>query len=99
MGRKILPKEVKCDVCGKILSRIRFNSNLIMYQEDEDKELQNQYWRLNIGDYSDPINNIETYTLCSKKCIDTKYNEYIDRSIDNKDGIYFELRHEETLIK
>ena len=95
MRRKILPKEVKCSICGKTLSRINFDERLF---QTLDESLPNEYWVLNIGDYKTPVNNLDTYYLCSKECIDTKYNEYLVKSIKNQNTMYFELRHERVTV-
>ena len=96
MGRKILPKEIHCSVCGKLLSKINFDEHLF---QSLDKDSPNKYWVLNIGDYKTPVNNLETYYLCSKKCINQKYSEYLTKSMKSKDTMYFELRYERVTVK
>lgn len=78
----------KCDVCGKV---IRDSRDKIKTGKRTD------YWKLTTGhnDWgNDSIESIESFDICSPKCLQKKFDEYIKDSDNECNSWYFEVSHE-----
>ena len=73
-----------CDVCGKLIEKR--TENKIIY-------CIGSYWELCTGHHdwgNDSIDSIEYFDLCSKECIQKKFDSYLENCCGSE---YFELSH------
>ena len=80
----VVGSECHCDVCGSLI-----------FKKSETQVLSciDGFWTLTTGHHdwgNDSCDSVMCFDLCSKECIQNKFDEYMDKCLGT---YYFELRH------
>lgn len=87
IAETVIAKITKCDICGKIICDSRYSRHSIKIQD---------HYRLMTGHHdwgNDSCESIETFDICSKECLQKKFDEYIQESSGDTNTEYFEVDH------
>lgn len=77
----------KCDVCGKIIFDSR--EQLSFFE-------RRPYWDITTGHHdwgNDSVDSIKNKDVCSKKCLQKVFDEYLNGCGDRGDSMYLRVSH------
>lgn len=86
----VIGEIMKCDICGKVIYDTQ-------KEEPTDMRKGQHWWHLVTGhnDWgNDSRESVESFYICSRKCIRKKFEEYLEVSDHMLGSKYFELEQE-----
>ena len=78
-----------CDVCKKVIFRRSFKPGDV-------RHIPVSFWKITTGhnDWgNDSIDSVETFDICSSKCLNEKFSEYISGTDGARNSQYFNVEH------
>lgn len=87
IAETVVANITKCDVCGKMICDSRYSGFGAKIQD---------HYELRTGHYdwgNDSCESAESFDICSKECLQKKFDEYVEKSSGGTNTKYFEVDH------
>ena len=87
IAETVVAKITKCDICGKIICDSRYEKMFGKVQDHYLLTTGHNDWG------NDSCDSIKEFDICSKECLQKKFEEYVKESSGNRGSEYFEVSH------